>query len=133
MKHTRRIVAYGFMALFGVILLVLGCMEVIDGFWSGMGSALVAISVLRFMQTIRYHKDESYREKMETQVSDERNHFIRNKAWAWAGYLFLLIAAISTIVLRVMGQELLSYAASLAVGLLALLYWISYIVLQKKY
>ena len=47
--------------------------------------------------------------------------------------LFLLITAIATIVLRVMGQLQLSYAASLAVGLLALLYWISYVVLQKKY
>ena len=133
MKTNRRLFAHGFLAFFGVALLVLGCLEILDEFWSGMGGALVAIGIVRFVQTIRVSKDPSYREKVETAGSDERNRFIRNKAWAWAGYLFLLITAIATIVLRVMGQLQLSYAASLAVGLLALLYWISYVVLQKKY
>ena len=70
---------------------------------------------------------------MEIEMKDERNHFIRNKAWAWAGYSFVLIAAISTIVLKLLGQGLLSKAAGFAVCILALLYWGCYWLLKRKY
>ena len=66
-------------------------------------------------------------------MQDERNKFLSTKAWAWAGYLFIIITALSVIVLRVLGQELLSTAASGAVCLLMVLYWICYMVLKKKY
>lgn len=67
------------------------------------------------------------------EVQDERNHFIRNKAWAWAGYLFVLIAAVCSIAFKLLGQELLSMAAGFAVSILVLLYWVCYLVLKKKY
>ena len=38
-----------------------------------------------------FSKNEAYREKIEIEEKDERNHFIRNKAWAWAGYLYVMI------------------------------------------
>jgi uncharacterized membrane protein len=98
-----------------------------------MGGGLLAVGLMRTIQLIRLQKDEHYREKTEIEIKDERNCFIRNKAWAWAGYLFILIAAVAVIVLRVAGQELLSFAASGAVCLMLVLYWICYLVLRKKY
>ena len=70
---------------------------------------------------------------MEIQSTDERLHFIRSKAWAWAGYLFVLLSAILTIVLKLLGQDLLSVAAGFAVCVLVLLYWVCYLALKKKY
>ena len=55
------------------------------------------------------------------------------KRKAIAGYLFILIAGLSVIVLKVMGQEQLSMAASYAVCLILVLYWGSYMVLSRKY
>lgn len=133
MNLGRKTVAYIGMIVLGIALIGLGVAEIVDSFWSGMGSALVAVSAIRLIQMYRLHKDEAYREKMETEIKDERNQFLRNKAWAWAGYLFILIAAVLTIVLRVLGQELLSMAASGAVCLMVLLYWGSYMILKKKY
>ena len=133
MKKDRRIVSCIIYIVFGVILLVLGILEIVDSFWSGMGGALIAVGVVRMIHILRYHYDESYHENMEIEMKDERSHFIRNKAWAWAGYLFVLIAAISTIVLKVLGQNLLSIAAGFAVCILMLLYWVCYLVLKKKY
>ena len=98
-----------------------------------MGAALVVVGVLRIIRTVRLHQDESYRQKVETEASDERNRFIRSKAWAWTGYLYILTAAILSIVLRVVGQELLSLAASASVALMVLLYWIAFVLLRKKY
>lgn len=133
MKNNRRMIAYIVYIIFGAVLMVLGTLEVVDSFWSGMGGALIAMGIIRVIQILRYSNDESYREKKKIEENDERNHFIRNKAWAWAGYLFVLITAISTIVFKLMGQEVLSMAAGFAVCILVLLYWICFLVLRKKY
>ena len=133
MNHHRRIISYILYIVFGVILMVLGVLEVVDAFWSGMGGALIAMGAVRAIQAVRYSQDETYREKRETELKDERNQFIRNKAWAWAGYLFVLIAAVSTIAFRLLGQELLSVAAGFAVCILMLLYFVCHLVLSRKY
>lgn len=133
MKFGKMLVKYLICAGLGVVLLVLGIAEVVDAFWSGMGSALLVVSAVRLVGLCRLQKDESYREKVETEISDERNRFIRNKAWAWAGYLFILIASVAVIVLRVMEQNLLSTVACGAVWLMLILYWGAYFILRKKY
>ena len=117
----------------GLALIGLSFVEVVDEFWSGMGSALLVIGIIRLLRFYRLKKNESYREKMETAVTDERNQFIRMKAWSWAGYLFIMISAIATIIFRVLGQDLLCQVASGAVCLMLVLYWVSYFVLKKKY
>ena len=133
MKNDRRIIVSGIYIILGMVLFALGLMEIVDAFWNGMGAALIVVGVIRLAQFFRFRKDEAYREKVETETTDERNRFIRNKAWAWSGYLFVIIAAVSTIVFRVMGQELISRVAGFAICVLLILYWGSYLVLQKKY
>lgn len=133
MNCSRRTFVYIILILLGATLLGLGWAGSVDEFWSGMGWALVAVSVLRLIQLYRFHKDEAYRENFEIELKDERSRFIRSKAWAWSGYLFILITACSVIVLRVMDQELLSMAASYGICLMLILYWGAYMVLRKKY
>ena len=133
MRKHKGIIAGTVYIFLGAILLWLGFTEVIDPFWSGMGSALVAVGVVRIVQLYRFLNNETYREKVETEKTDERSHFLRNKAWAWAGYLFVLMAAASTIVFKLLGQDLLCIAAGFAVCLMMLLYWICYVILRKKY
>ena len=117
----------------GLALIGLGFVEIVDEFWSGMGSALLVIGIIRLLRFYRLKKNEAYRDKMETAVTDERNQFIRMKAWSWAGYLFIMVSAIATIIFRILGQELLSQFCSYAVCLMLVLYWVSYFVVKKKY
>ena len=133
MKINRRMIMYIFYALFGVALVVMGCVEMVDEFWSGIGGGLAGVGVVRLIWTYRYNNNENYREKVDVATTDERNRFIRNKAWAWAGYLFILLVGSSVIVLKLMGQDLLSLAASYAVCLMLVLYWGSYMILRRKY
>lgn len=133
MKNDRRIIAAICYIVLGAVLLALGIMEILDEFWSGMGAALMVVGVLRVVQFFRYRNNEEYREKTEIAAKDERNQYIRNKAWAWSGYLFMLIAAVATIAFRVAGQDTLSFAASMAICLLLVLYWGFFLVLSKKY
>ena len=131
--NGKRIAAQILCAMLGGVLLVLGCFEVVDSFWSGMGTALMVVGALRLIRAYRFTKDASYREKVEIETGDERNRYLRGKAWAWAGYLFILITAVAVIVLKVAGQELLSMAASGAMCLMLVLYWGAYFLLRKKY
>jgi len=133
MITTRRVAAYILCFLIGAVLLVLGENGMIDSYWSGMGLGLVIVCILRMVQYIRYHKDEMYREKIMVERQDERNQFIRNKAWAWAGSLFIMVSAVLMIVFKVMGNETMTKAASYAVCLLISLYWVSFFILRKKY
>ena len=98
-----------------------------------MGSALLVVGSLQLLRHYRLSHNEAYREKYEIEVKDERNHFIRSKAWAWTGYLYVLIASVATIVLRVMDEDLLATAAGMTVCLVLVLYWVSYYVLKRKY
>ena len=133
MKSDRRILAWIACIVLGAALLALGAADIIDAFWSGMGSALIAVGLIRSIHFFRFRKDEAYREKCELEKTDERNRFLRNKAWAWTGYLFILVAAVASIALKLLGQELLSMAAGSAVCVMVILYWISYLILRRRY
>ena len=126
-------IPYVMYVLFGAALFIMGTMEIVDEFWGGVGTSFLIIGVLRLIRIYRFRNDEAYREKVEIETKDERNQFIRNKAWAWAGYLFIIICGASVFVLKIMGQELLCQVASVVLCLLLLLYWGSYFVLKKKY
>ena len=134
MKYRRRIFVSLFWILLGAVLSVCSFSGLIrDEFWSSIGLVLLLVGVLQVVREIRYRSNEEYREKFDTEVKDERNRFIANKAWAWTGYLFVLIAACGTLIFKLLDQEDLMMLCSGAVCLMVLLYWLSYTVLKKKY
>ena len=117
----------------GIALCVCNAAGLVEDFWFSMGFALAIVGVLQGLRNIRYRTSEEYREKVDTESRDERNRFLAGKAWAWAGYLFVLACGCAVIVCRIIGQPQLSLAASYAVCLLMILYWGSFLVLRKKY
>ena len=119
--------------LLGLALTVLSFLETLDDFWSGMGSALLVIGIARLLRGYRLSKSETYREKREVIETDERYHFIRAKAWSWAGFLFIILSALATILFRLLGQELLCLASSFATCLMLVLFWVAFFILKKKY
>ena len=119
--------------MIGIILIGLAFAGKVDEFWNGMGSGLLIVGILQLIRFYRFQNNEAYREKVEIEQNDERNRFIRNKAWAWAGYMFVILVSILSIVFRIMGQELLAIASAYSVCLVLLLFWGSYIFLRKKY
>ena len=117
----------------GVALCVCYFANLIDEFWSGMGVSLIVVGALFLLRNIKYQTNEKYREEIDVQNSDERNKFLSLKAWSWSGYLFVIIAAVGTIIFKFVGKEELMILSSGAVCLIVFLYWISYIILRKKY
>ena len=119
--------------LFGLVLTILCSLITLDEFWSGMGSALMVVGIVRLLRSYRLHRSDKYREKREVAATDERFHFIRNKAWAWAGYLFVIICALCTILFRILGEDLLCIVLGGAVCLMLVLFWICFFILKRKY
>ena len=133
MKTNRRMILSIFWVVLGAALIGCNMAGLVDDYWCGLGAGLLGVGVVQTIRNIRYLRSAEYREKVNTTNQDERNRFLANKAWAWAGYLYVLIAAIATIVFRLLGKTELSTAAGFSVCIIMVFHWLSYLYLQKKY
>ncbi len=134
MNNNRRLVLSIFWVVLGLVLVVLSIAEVLDSsVYAGMGGALTAVGALQVIRNLRYRGNEEYREKVDTEVNDERNRFLRMKSWSWAGYIVVLVEAIGVIVAMIMGKETIQMILCYSVCLILCAYWISYLVLSRKY
>ena len=134
MYNNKRLLLSIFWVVLGVTLMGLSMAEVLDSsLYSGMGGALTAIGILQIIRNLRYRRDSGYREKIDTEVSDERNRFLRMKSWSWAGYITVLVEAIGAVVAMVMGQETIQLVLSYSVALIVFVYWLMYMILSRKY
>lgn len=117
----------------GFILLGLAVAGKVDEFWSGMGGALIGVGAMYLVQTVRYQKNEAYRENVDTERKDERNQFLYMKAWQWAGNWFVIIAGVGTFAFKFAGKEELMMLCSGGICLMVILHWACYLYLKRKY
>ena len=133
MKYGKKIYLSIFWMVLGAVLIGCDVAGLVGEVWSGMGGGLLAVGGLQVYRQLKYRRNEEYREKVDIALQDERNNFIRGKAWAWAGYLFVIIAAVGSLILRFAGKSELADMAACGVALLVFLYWVSYMMLSRKY
>ena len=132
--NNKRLALTVFWIVLGAVLVVLTVTEVLDSsIYSGMGGALMAVGTLQLIRAVKYRKDSEYREKVDTELGDERNRFLRMKSWSWAGYLTILIEGIGAIIAMVLGERTVQLVLSYSVCLVLVIYWIAYVILSKKY
>ena len=123
-----------FWLIIGITLLVLEFTDVLnDSIYSGMGGGLLVVGIMQIAKNVKYHSNQEYREKVDIEYKDERNKYIRMKAWSWAGYLFILGSAMVSTVLFIAKMKLYAQIVSYCMCAVLALYWISYMVLQRKY
>ena len=133
MKYGKKIYLSIFWVVLGAVLAACGVAGAIDDVWSATGFGLIAVGGLQIFRQLKYRTNEAYKEQVDVALEDERNRFLRSKAWAWAGYLFVVIAAVVSIILRIAGEGDMADMAACGVALLVFLYWASYMVLKRKY
>lgn len=133
MKNNRRLVANIVEIAMGLVLTVCGYFDIVDEYWCGMGTALIFVGLIMLVRLCRYKTNAEYKEKVDVEVKDERNKYLRGLAWSWTGYLFVLIAAFASIILKILGFDQYSLFAGLSVCLLILLYWGSYWLLSRRH
>lgn len=132
MNSKRRITA-GCALFLGTVLLGLNLLGIIGEWWGSFGFALLIIGIVNVMRVFRYRNNEAYREKVDISNQDERLRYLSMKAWAWAGYLFVILCGVAVLAFRIIGHEAASLWAAWGVCLLITLYWVSYFILAKKY
>ena len=134
MYNNKRLALSIFWVLLGVTLLVLSITEVLDSsMYAGVGSVLIVVGGLQIIRNIRYRKDAAYQEKVDTETSDERNRFLSMKSWSWTGYIVVIIQGIGVVVATVLREDTIRQILSYSVCLIVTVYWISYLVLSRKY
>lgn len=134
MYDNKRLFLSVFWVVLGAALLILSVTGKLDStLYAGMGGGLIAVGLLQIARNLRYRRDPAYREKIDTEVSDERNRFLRMKSWSWAGYITVIAEGIIAVVAAVRGQETVQLVLSYSVCLLLAAYYISYLVLSRKY
>lgn len=133
MKNNKRLLASLFEVVIGLILVLCSYFGLADEYWSGMGTALIVVGIIMLIRLLRYNTNSDYKEKVDIELKDERNSYLRMKAWATAGYLFVMFGAIASIAFKVMGMDAYSVLSGCAVCLIMVLYWISYCILKRKY
>ena len=134
MYNNRRLALSIFWVLLGVTLLVLSITEVLDSsMYAGMASVLIVVGGLQIIRNIRYRKDAAYQEKVDTETSDERNRFLGMKSWSWTGYIVVIIQGIGVVVATILREDTIRQMLSYSVCLIITVYWISYLVLSRKY
>lgn len=131
--NKKRLVTSILEIIIGFALVIGSVFGAVDEFWSGMGTTLLILGILFLFKAVKYETNIEYKEKYDIEINDERNKYLSMKAWAWAGYLFVMIAAVAAIMLKLAGREDLMMITSGNVCLIMVLYWISYVVLKKKY
>ena len=132
--NNKRLALTVFWIVLGAVLVVLTVTEVLDSsIYSGMGGALMAVGTLQLIRAVKYRKDSEYKEKVDTELGDERNRFLRMKSWSWAGYLTILIEGIGAIIAMILGERTVQLVLSYSVCLVLVIYWVAYVILSKKY
>lgn len=133
MNNNKRLIASIVEIILGITLSVCSAIGLIDSYWGGMGGGLIGVGAVFLVRSIRYKRDPEYKEEYDTEINDERNKYIRLKAWSWAGYLYVMLAAVASIGFKLLGREDLMMFCGGSVCLVVVLYWLSYVVLNKKY
>ena len=131
-KNYRFFLSF-FWIVLGIVLFACHASGLIEEYWSGMGIAFIVVGILQVIRQIRYRTNKDYQEKFDTNANDERNKFIANKAWAWAGYFYVLVAAVGSIVCKLLGREDLMMFCAGSVCFIILVYWLCWLYLKKKY
>ena len=131
--NTKRLIASIVEIILGLALWICSAIGLIDSYWGGMGGGLMGVGIIFLIRSIRYKRDPEYKEEYDVEMNDERNKFIRLKAWSWAGYMYVMLAAVGAIVFKLLGREDLMMFCSGTVCLVLVLYWVSYMVLKNKY
>lgn len=132
-NNKKLALSIGWIAL-GAVLLGLSLAGVLDSsLYAGIGGALIAVGAFQIIRNLRYRKDDGYREKIDVEANDERNRFLRMKSWSWTGYIVVLAEGIGALIALALGrqeiQQILLYSVCLIVGV----YWVTYMILSRKY
>ncbi len=132
-KLKKRLIIAVVQIIIGAAFVALFCCNISQNqYLQTLGIALIITGIARIVQYKRITKDEESIRRQRIAETDERNIAIMHKAKSTAFGLYVLIAALTVIVLEVIEKTDYSNILALNVCTLVALYWISYLVYSKR-
>lgn len=132
--NNKRLILSIFWIVVGAVLTI-GCIigKLDSGIYSGLGGGFIGVGILQVYRNLKYRSNEEYREKIDVASNDERNRYIKMKAWSWTGYITILALCIAGIVINyIIGNREVGQPLFMTVCFMLVVYWISYLVISKK-
>lgn len=131
--NKRKLIISIMWIVLGIVFVALDIMGIAtDSAFTAIGVAWIIVGALQIYKNIKYHTNEDYKEQIDIASTDERNRFIRMKAWSYAGYIFILGSAIVSIVLFITGLQVYAQILSYCMCSILAVYYIAYLIIQKK-
>ena len=130
--QQRRIIALSYMVL-GLVLVMADLLKGENGYFFSFGLALLLMSILRLLQFRKITRNDQSMRKQELAESDERTRMIAERARSWAFSLSITGSGIVVIVLSLLGRHEEALPFAWYVCGMGVLYWISFVIIRKKY
>jgi len=131
--NNKRLALSIFWIALGAVLAVLSLTGIIDGdYFVTMGIAFAAVGALQLYKNLKYRRDKDFREKTDIEFTDERNLYIRQKAWSWTGYLMVLISAVGSLIAFLIGRSDIMQFLMSGLCVIVCLYWITYVIISRR-
>lgn len=123
-----------------VIYIALGVMMIVgvfatkpdNDFISSFGFAIIVMGIVRIRNYFMITKNEDTIRKQEIIETDERNIAIQNKAKSATFSIYTLLLGTAVIILSLFNMHEIAKWLAYSVLLLVAIYWICYMVYQKK-
>ena len=133
MTNKQRIIWYGAFLAAGIVAVTLSLFGVIDDMLGACGLALIIISALQLFKAARYAHDPDFAKRIDVGNSDERLAYLASKSAEWTFKVSAIGLCVLSLVLRILGSadtaDVLAFVACAEITL----YWVSYLVLSRKY
>lgn len=133
MTKVQQTAMYGVVFVAGIIVFLMGCFGVLNGYWSGLGMAFACMAGVRLVQAWRYHHDPTYARRVEAVNTDERIAFVANKAADLTFRTSVLVLFALSVVMRVLNHGVVADTLALTAALQTLAYWVTYTIMSQKY
>lgn len=103
-----------------------------NSFVSSFGIGMTVMGIARTRNYFLITKNDETLKKQQIYETDERNLSIQSKAKSLTFSIYVLLSGTAVIVLSFCGIHDLAKQISFSVLLLVVIYWISYLIYQKK-
>lgn len=131
-KLKARLYASVVIAILGVLLIGVGVFRRTD-MASSFGLMFLVIGIARIVQYIKITKNEETLHKREVAETDERNVMLWTKARSLTFSIYILLAAIASVILYMLEMDIIAKTLSYSLFSFILIYWICYFVISRKY
>ena len=128
----RKTLSWTYIALGILMIAVFNLVKTENSFLSSFGFALFVVGVAQLRRYARMTKDEETMRKYEIAESDERTIAIAGKARGVAFSLYIITACVLSTVLHILEKTEFATILGFSVCFLILVYWISFIIINKK-